>query len=153
MEIFLKIVLLIFCFIMMEGVAWFTHKYIMHGFLWVLHKSHHEPGYRVVEGNDAFGVFFAAFSFILIFSGLPHFGYSFFAGIGIALYGVAYFFVHDIMVHQRFPLLKNVKHPYLRAIRRAHKIHHKKMGKEDGEAFGFLFVKNKYYPDNKKQAT
>ena len=26
----------------MEFMAWFTHKYIMHGFLWVLHKDHHK---------------------------------------------------------------------------------------------------------------
>ena len=25
----------------MEGVAWTTHKYVMHGSLWSLHESHH----------------------------------------------------------------------------------------------------------------
>lgn len=29
-------------FLAMEGVAWFTHKYIMHGLLWTLHKDHHK---------------------------------------------------------------------------------------------------------------
>ena len=26
----------------MEGVTWFVHKYVMHGFLWVLHEDHHQ---------------------------------------------------------------------------------------------------------------
>ena len=27
----------------MEFMAWFTHKYVMHGFLWNLHFDHHKP--------------------------------------------------------------------------------------------------------------
>ena len=27
----------------MEGVAYVAHRWVMHGFLWSLHKSHHEP--------------------------------------------------------------------------------------------------------------
>jgi beta-carotene 3-hydroxylase len=42
--------LLIFgAFIFMEFMAWFTHKYIMHGFLWVLHKNHHIRDGRKAE--------------------------------------------------------------------------------------------------------
>lgn len=26
----------------MEAVAWATHKYVMQGFLWVLHEHHHQ---------------------------------------------------------------------------------------------------------------
>jgi beta-carotene 3-hydroxylase len=33
----------------------------------------------------------------------------------------------------------------LLAIRRAHKIHHKHLGKEEGECFGMLWVPMKYY--------
>ena len=44
----------------MEGVAWFTHKYIMHGFLWSLHKDHHQPNHdTILEKNDFFFVIFA----------------------------------------------------------------------------------------------
>ena len=32
-------------FITMEGITWCTHKYVMHGFGWFLHKDHHQPGY------------------------------------------------------------------------------------------------------------
>jgi hypothetical protein len=31
----------------------------MHGFLWVLHKSHHEPRKGAFELNDLFGFIFA----------------------------------------------------------------------------------------------
>ena len=43
----------------MEFVAWATHKYVMHGFLWVLHADHHRPSHRGLQKNDWFSVFFA----------------------------------------------------------------------------------------------
>ena len=69
----------------------------------------------------------------------------FYIGIGITLYGMSYFFVHDIFIHQRVKFLKDTKNPYLLAIRRAHKQHHKHINKEDGECFGFLWVPVKYF--------
>jgi beta-carotene 3-hydroxylase len=59
-------------------------------------------------------------------------------------YGVAYFLVHDVFVHQRFPWLKNTNRVYFKAMRFAHKIHHKVNEKDGAEAFGFLFVSKKY---------
>lgn len=132
-------------FFLMEGVAWATHKYIMHGFLWNLHKDHHEPGYRMFELNDLFGVFFGSIAIVLIVLGHKEFDYRFFIGLGISAYGVAYFFVHDIFVHQRIKIFTRTNNFYLKALRKAHKIHHKKMTKEGAEAFGFLFVKRKYF--------
>jgi beta-carotene 3-hydroxylase len=42
-------------FLIMEFMAWFTHKYIMHGFLWNLHKDHHHKDHDSwFERNDAF---------------------------------------------------------------------------------------------------
>lgn len=142
----LHILVFLFFFILWEGVAWFTHKYIMHGFLWSLHKDHHTPKYKRFELNDVFGVVFALLSMILIVSGSEHMDWRFSAGLGIAGYGAAYFFVHDIFVHQRFSWFKHTQNPYLLALRKAHKIHHKSLGKENGEAFGFLLVKSKYWP-------
>jgi beta-carotene 3-hydroxylase len=37
---------------------------------------------------------------------------------------------------------------YARGVRRAHKIHHKHLGKDDGECFGMLFVPFKYFRKN-----
>ena len=52
-------------FIFMEGVAWFTHKYIMHGFLWSWHKSHHKKHDHFLEMNDLFAVVFSIPSILL----------------------------------------------------------------------------------------
>ena len=46
-------------FLLMEGVAWATHKYVMHGFLWSWHKDHHLPEEGFFEKNDLFLLIFA----------------------------------------------------------------------------------------------
>ena len=33
-------------FLIMEGITWCTHKFVMHGFLWYLHEDHHQPKYK-----------------------------------------------------------------------------------------------------------
>jgi len=53
------IVLFAAAFAGMEAFAWFTHKYVMHGFLWVWHESHHRPRTGMFELNDLFAVVFA----------------------------------------------------------------------------------------------
>ncbi|MBC7426816.1 MAG: sterol desaturase family protein [Bacteroidia bacterium] len=128
----------------MECMAWFSHKYVMHGFLWSWHKSHHEPRYGRFELNDLFGVFFALVAILFIVLGAFEFDWRFFLGIGITLYGFAYFLVHDVFVHQRLPWLKKTKSPYFQAMRFAHKVHHKTSGKYGAESFGFLYVGKKY---------
>ena len=132
----------------MEAVAWFTHKYIMHGFLWVLHKDHHaRSNDSVFERNGFFFLIFAipGSVFIIVGSQLGFDFFLFWIGLGITLYGAAYFFVHDLFIHQRIKVLKKTKNPYLLAIRRGHKVHHKYLGKEDGECFGMLLVPLKYF--------
>lgn len=132
----------------MEFVAWFSHKYIMHGFLWNLHKDHHNGGKKVLEHNDWFAFIFAVPSCMAIVSGI-HYDISMLiaTGAGMAAYGLAYFFVHDIYVHQRIKIFRNLDSNYFRALKRAHKIHHKNRNKENGESFGFLFVSGKYFKD------
>ncbi|MCR9290444.1 sterol desaturase family protein [Saprospiraceae bacterium] len=134
-------------FLFMEGVAWFTHKYIMHGLFWHFHEDHHtHDNEGFFEKNDFFFLIFAIPGITLTFFG-GQVGYSapwFWMGLGITLYGFAYFMVHDIFIHQRFKIFTRAQHPYLRAIRRAHKVHHKKRGKEDGECFGMLWVPFRY---------
>ena len=140
-------------FFFMEFMAWFTHKFVMHGFLWILHKDHHqtEPGF--FEKNDAFFLIFAIPSTILMFLGAQNeWDYRFFIGLGILIYGIAYFLVHDVFIHQRFRWFKRSKHPYFKAIRKAHKVHHKHLGKYKGECFGMLIVPFKYYLEAKKAA-
>lgn len=134
-------------FVSMEAVAWFTHKYIMHGLLWTLHRDHHKKESRgFFERNDFFFLIFAIPGIIGLLIGMQFdFNFLFFIGLGITLYGFAYFFIHDIFIHQRFKLLRNIDNNYFKAIRRAHKIHHKHLNKEYGECFGMLWVPFKYF--------
>jgi beta-carotene 3-hydroxylase len=129
----------------MEFVAWFTHKFIMHGFLWSLHKSHHETRTRILETNDWFAIIFAVPSWLFIMLGVIYNSpISIIIGAGMTAYGIAYFIVHDVIIHQRVKLFRNLDGNYVKTLRRAHKMHHKHLGKEDGESFGFLIVNKKY---------
>jgi beta-carotene 3-hydroxylase len=143
----MNLFILLATFFLMEGATWVIHKYIMHGFLWVLHRDHHDHSTEgPLEKNDYFFVIFALPAIALMYFGsLADFNYMFFIGLGITFYGMAYFFVHDVFIHQRISFLKNTQNPYLLAIRRAHKQHHKHLGKEEGECFGFLWVPIKYF--------
>ncbi|MGV1013084.1 MAG: beta-carotene hydroxylase [Flavobacterium sp.] len=144
---FLQILVFFATFCIMEFMAWFSHKYIMHGFLWVLHADHHNKDHDSwFERNDAFFIFYAVVSigcFLLWQKGIFDLGIA--VGLGIFAYGLAYFMVHDIFIHQRFKLFRNADNIYSRAVRRAHKMHHKHIGKEHGECFGMLVVPFKYY--------
>ncbi len=146
MRIFLWILIFLATFSFMEFMAWFTHKYIMHGVLWSLHKDHHNKDHDSwFERNDAFFIFYAIVSMSLFYAGHNGYWFGYPLGFGILAYGIAYFFVHDIFIHQRFKLFRNANHWYAKGVRRAHKIHHKHLGKGDGECFGMLFVPFKYF--------
>ena len=133
-------------FILMEGATWLIHKYIMHGFLWILHKDHHDHSNKALENNDFFFIIFAIPTIVLMYMGsIKDYNYLFFIGLGIMIYGMAYFFIHDIFIHQRLKYFTHTKNPYFLALRRAHKQHHKYLTKEDGECFGFLYVPLKYF--------
>lgn len=147
MTAFYWILIFLATFSGMEFMAWFTHKYIMHGFLWSLHKDHHNKDHDSwFERNDAFFLFYAAVS-IFCFYKWNYDGtwYALPIGLGILAYGIAYFVVHDIFIHQRFKLFRNATNWYAKGVRRAHKMHHKHIGKGDGENFGMLIVPFKYF--------
>lgn len=138
--------------VLMECFAWFSHKYIMHGFMWSWHQSHHSKQPQVLEKNDLFGLIFALFSagFIiwgsLNYTNIPT---LFWIGIGIMVYGFLYFIFHDVIVHKRINNNFKAKNQYLKRIIKAHHIHHKYFTKEGSEAFGFLFATKKYNSKHK----
>lgn len=133
----------------MEFIAWFAHKYVMHGFLWSWHADHHKPHFEkegFFERNDLFFLVFAipsASSYI--FGSIYHIGWLFCIGIGISIYGLIYFLIHDVYIHRRFRWFKQLDSKYSRAIVRAHGAHHAIQTKEDGESFGLLIVSKKYF--------
>lgn len=152
MQFLINTAILIASFLAMEGVAWFTHKYIMHGLLWSLHKDHHrKDASHFFEKNDYFFLIFAIPGiFCLLIGSINKFGVPFYIGMGITLYGFCYFLVHDIFIHQRFKMFTRSNSRYLRGIRKAHKVHHKHLDKEYGECFGMLWVPLKYFREQKR---
>jgi beta-carotene 3-hydroxylase len=141
-------------FLIMEGITWLTHKYVMHGFLWYLHKDHHQQSKGFFEKNDFFFLIFAIPSWLCIMLGSMYANWWVVSiGVGITMYGFAYFLVHEIIIHQRFKLFTRSNNRYIRAIRWAHKMHHRHLNKEDGESFGMLFIAKKYWDKIKKDSS
>ncbi|MEO0310713.1 MAG: hypothetical protein RIQ89_370 [Bacteroidota bacterium] len=129
----------------MEFVAWFTHKYIMHGFLWSWHESHHSPRNGIFEKNDRFFLVYATAAIILMFLGHDPLDYRFFLGLGITAYGLTYFLLHDVFIHRRAKWFDRLNSPYLTAMRKAHKAHHKSMGKNGCIEFGLLLFNKRFF--------
>ncbi|MFN8276936.1 MAG: sterol desaturase family protein [Chitinophagales bacterium] len=140
-------------FFAMEGVAWLTHKYVMHGFLWHLHRDHHQKdATRFLEKNDYFFLIFALPGILGLLVGVQQqFSFWFWIGLGITLYGMAYFFVHDVFIHRRFSFLNNISWPYFKAIRKAHKAHHSNTQQHGGVCFGMLWVPRKFFQNQPTQ--
>jgi beta-carotene 3-hydroxylase len=135
----------------MEFMAWFTHKFVMHGFMWYFHRDHHQVEAGFFEKNDVFFLIYAIPSWLGIMLGMMYNAYFFvWMGYGIAVYGVAYFLVHDVFIHRRYRFIREIDHPYFYAIRKAHKVHHKNQDKEEGACFGMLLVPPKFYREAKK---
>ena len=125
----------------MEGVAYLSHRYLMHGPLWFLHRSHHLPQSGRFEWNDLFGVFFALPAIACIWAGgvekrwlmMP-------IGLGMTAYGVIYFLFHDVVVHRRIRVRRVPRSAYLRRIIKAHLMHHRTHQRDGAESLGFMFA-------------
>ena len=123
----------------MEGVAWWTHRYLMHGSLWILHRSHHEPRTGVFELNDLFAVFFSLPSMVLIYIGTWIWGPALYLGLGMTAYGAIYALFHDGLVHRRFrsPIpLRMMKNQV-----QAHRLHHVVSTRTGAVSYGFLWAR------------
>ena len=147
MAVILPILIVLATIVTMEGVAWASHKYIMHGFGWSWHRDHHEPHDRVLEKNDLFGLVGAAASIAMFALGSPlitgrdAWWPATWIGLGILGYGIIYTLVHDGLVHQRY-FRWVPRSGYAKRIVQAHKLHHATIGKEGGVSFGFVFARN-----------
>jgi beta-carotene 3-hydroxylase len=153
MTIFIFYILLpVLLIIPFEFITFCLHKYVMHGFGWAWHQSHHEKQGKGIEKNDWFILVFSLVAILLFLISSLHPSNSYLSiitrslAIGWCLYGVCYFMVHDIVIHRRISnnFVKKIKNPYLKRLIRAHAIHHKHIGKEHSKAFGFLYASNKY---------
>jgi beta-carotene 3-hydroxylase len=145
MDWFWTLMLVIVAFLGMEVFAWYAHKYIMHGWGWRWHKSHHEPTEGVFEKNDLYVVVFS-----LVVVGMFAVGDLYWKPLmaiasGITLYGIVYSLFHDGMVHRRWPIRWQPKSGYLKRLVQAHRMHHAVRTRVGAVSFGFL-----YAPDVRK---
>ncbi len=124
-----------------EGTAYLLHRFVFHGLLWKIHRTHHRREHRhgPFELNDLFSVGFAALSMGLLWAGRhdPLASTAFPLGVGIALYGAVYFVLHDLYTHRRFLPFKT-KSRLAQTIRRAHQRHHQSAEKDGNEPYGLL---------------
>ncbi|GAB5537381.1 MAG: hypothetical protein Rubg2KO_36300 [Rubricoccaceae bacterium] len=141
----LQFVLLVFAaFAAMEVASYVLHRFLFHGLLWRIHQTHHRADgheHGPFEWNDLFSVGFAALSMGLMWMGRedPVASSTFPLGVGIAVYGLLYFILHDLYTHRRFVPFKT-KNPAAQAVKRAHGRHHQSLSKEGQEPYGlFLF--------------
>ncbi len=148
MQIILPIAIILGTLAGMEAFSWFIHKYLFHGPLWFIHRSHHQQRSGWFEFNDVFSLFFAIISVYLMWMGRIDLDIKFWVGVGITVYGIIYFIFHDWFIHNRFKSFKT-GNSYLLGIRRAHKIHHNSTEKSPAEEFGLLMASKKYF----KQST
>lgn len=126
----------------MEVIAIYGHKHVMHGWAWFLHKSHHEPRKGWFEKNDWFGVMGAAVAIALFWYGDRAGGGTLFVWLasGITAYGAIYFGFHDIIVHRRIHTGYVPRSRYMKRIVQAHRLHHVIESKEGTVSFGFLWA-------------
>ncbi|QQS39974.1 MAG: fatty acid hydroxylase [Acidobacteriota bacterium] len=124
----------------LEAFSYVVHRWLFHGILWKIHKTHHYPRRGVFELNDLFSVGFGSVSVLLmVFAEHPlSESIAFPIGLGIAIYGVIYFIVHDLFTHRRFLPFAS-RNGILLSIRGAHQTHHQTVEKDGQEPFG-LFV-------------
>lgn len=128
--------------IVMEGVAYVAHRWVMHGFGWFLHASHHRPRTGRWEANDLYALIFATPSILLFWwgIGLGHGPLYAWVGGGIAAYGAIYFGFHDVIVHRRIGHRYIPKSDYMKRIIQAHRLHHVVETKAGTVSFGFLWA-------------
>lgn len=124
----------------MEGVAWAAHRFLMHGPLWRLHRSHHQPGRHGPQLNDLFGLLFASVAIALFVLG-ARLGapWLWWAGAGVTAYGAVYALVHDGLIHGRFGFRPATARGPLRRVVQAHRLHHARTTKAGCVAFGLLW--------------
>jgi beta-carotene 3-hydroxylase len=137
-------------FAAMEFSGWVIHKYLMHGPLWMIHKTHHQPSKSFFELNDLFSVVFGSIAVVLILMGVEELDFRFWMGIGISLYGVLYFVLHDVLVHRRLKWFERPKNSFLEGIFKAHQAHHRTNQKEDAISFGLFVVPKQFFNKEKK---
>jgi beta-carotene 3-hydroxylase len=111
--------------VLMEPVAALAHRFVFHGFGMGWHRSHHLPPRHRFEANDLFPVVFATATIAVLSVGVYVGAGEVLVpiGVGVTAYGIAYLFVHDLVIHRRLVGLR-VPDRMGRRLRAAHNVHH-----------------------------
>lgn len=126
--------------IAMEGIGFFAHKYIMHGWGWCLHRSHHEEHLGAFETNDIYLLALGAVAVALIVLGNSGHDPLQWVGAGVAAFGLIYVLFHDGIVHRHWPVSPKPRNGYLRRLHDAHLMHHAIKHRRNSVSFGFLYA-------------
>lgn len=126
----------------MDLWAALLHGRVWHRWLWRIHRSHHTARKGIFELNDALSALHAPLAIAAVLygcAGAPGVAREilFGVGLGASVFGLAYFIVHDGLVHGRLPVRWLARVPYLREVARAHRVHH--AGVEGGPPYGLFF--------------
>ena len=128
--------------VLMDLWAALLHGKVWHRLLWPVHRSHHTRREGSFERNDALSALHVPPAIALILYGcvgpvgiLREVLYG--IGIGATAFGLAYVIVHDGLVHRRLPVAFLGRIGWLRAVARAHRVHH--AGAEGGAPYGLFF--------------
>ena len=126
----------------MEIFAYVVHRWVMHGFGWFLHESHHRPRTGFWELNDWYFVIFALPSIVLLILGTSGTtgDWATWIGAGIAGYGAIYLGFHDVIVHRRVESGYVPRWSYMKRIVQAHRLHHVVGTKHGTVSFGFIYA-------------
>ena len=141
MSILVNIAIVVVTVAAMEFAAYAIHRWVMHGnWGWGWHASHHEEHDDLLERNDLYAVVFAGVAIALFWFGSAYSAPVWWVGMGVSVYGLLYFMVHDGLVHQRWPFRYVPRRGYLQRLYQAHKLHHAVEGKDGCVSFGFLYA-------------
>lgn len=140
MPLWLGLLVALATLILMEGVAYAAHRWLMHGAGWPLHRSHHSPPTGRLEANDWYAAIFALPSIALFLLAGRWGEMLWWIGAGIAAYGLVYAGFHDIIVHRRLPHRYLPRSRYMKRIVQAHRLHHAVRTREGAVSFGFLWA-------------
>jgi beta-carotene 3-hydroxylase len=123
-------------FAVMEPVTAATHRFVMHGIGWRLHRSHHRRTHEGWELNDLYPVMFAAVVCVGLWVGFhePRLAELVPIGGGVTAYGAAYAVVHDVYIHRRLRWFGDRRLPVLERLAAAHAVHHR----DGGAPYGML---------------
>ena len=135
-----NILIIIASIIGMEIFALYFHKHFMHGRGWSWHESHHIHTDGHFEKNDLYAVCFSVIAASLFITGSLWWMPLWYIALGFTIYGILYGFVHDGLVHQRWPFNITPKSTYLKRLVHAHRLHHHTTTKDGAVSFGFLYA-------------